>query len=323
MILFSFCIVFILGAAVGSFLNVVILRAFSGESIVLPPSKCPQCKEKIKPWDNIPILSYLFLKGKCRHCKAKISPQYPLVELFTAIIFTFVYYRFGFTLNTIFLMIASSLFIVMSVTDIKEKVVFDRHAYILAALGLIYNFLNIAGENTTKIKFFIAGWDIAVWQVFIFSVLGLIFGVIAMESISRLSSLIIKKRAFGEGDSYIVGALGAFFGIANLIVILILSVIIQIALFLPIYIQKLFQDKQYRLLISLFLFAILTVLLQLGERYGLFRSMTFYWFTFALFACIGIYCIKNIVKSIKEGNNLTYFPFGPALIIAAFLVMFV
>ena len=74
---------FALGTVIGSFLNVVALRGLTGESIVLPPSKCPKCGERIKPWHNIPILSYIFLKGKCAYCNEKISIQYPIVEFLT------------------------------------------------------------------------------------------------------------------------------------------------------------------------------------------------------------------------------------------------
>lgn len=314
--------VFIFSITIGSFLNVVILRAFSGESIVLPPSKCPHCDHKLAPWDNIPVLSYIMLLGKCRYCKEKISPQYPLVELFTAFLFTFIYYKFGFTLNTLFLMAASGLCIVMAVCDIKEKVIFDVHAYILAALGLVYNFFNIAGANRTKIHFFVAGLDISIQQTFIYAVLGLIAGVIIMETLSRIPQLFVGKRAFGEGDSYIAGALGAFFGISNLFVILILSLIFQILIVLPMYFFKLFKEKNYKLMIALVLFLVLMFVIQIANHFSIFDSQMFYWFSLALLICIGYYCCRSIFKSIKTSEGLTYLPFGPALILGAFIVLF-
>ena len=88
--------IFIFGAAVGSFLNVVIHRVPNEESIVFPNSACPNCKNPIKPYDNIPILSWLFLGGKCRHCKNPISVRYPAVELLTALLFLLVYWQIGF-----------------------------------------------------------------------------------------------------------------------------------------------------------------------------------------------------------------------------------
>lgn len=93
----AYFFVFLFGAAVGSFLNVVIHRVPNEESIVFPNSACPNCKVSIKPYDNIPILSWLILRGKCRNCKNPISARYPAVELLTALIFVLTYWQIGFT----------------------------------------------------------------------------------------------------------------------------------------------------------------------------------------------------------------------------------
>lgn len=314
--------VFIFGITIGSFLNVVILRSFSGESIVLPPSKCPHCSHKLAPWDNIPVLSFLILGGKCRYCHEKISVQYPLVELFTAITFTLIFYKYGFSLNSFFLCTAAALCIVMTVCDILKKEIFDIHAYLLAALGLVYNFFNIAGVNHTKLHFFILGHEISMNQSLIYALLGLIFGAIFMEAAARLPKLFTGKRAFGEGDAYIAGALGAFFGISNLIVILILGFVSQTLIVLPMFAWKLFKSGQFKILTSLVLFFVLSLLLLAGNYLGGFRSDIFYYFALALLVCIGFYCCKNIFKTVRTSENLTYLPFGPALIFGAFVVMF-
>ena len=94
--------IFAFGAIIGSFLNVVILRAFSGESIVLPPSKCPKCHNKLKWWHNIPILSYLLLRGKCWFCKEKISIQYPIIEFITGLIFVAIFFKYGLRIESLF-----------------------------------------------------------------------------------------------------------------------------------------------------------------------------------------------------------------------------
>ncbi|MFP5326041.1 MAG: prepilin peptidase [Acidimicrobiia bacterium] len=86
---------FLFGLAVGSFLNVVIYRVPAGESIVSPRSKCPQCQTQIAERDNIPVVSWLLLRGRCRSCGAAISGRYPAVELLTALLFAAVGYRFG------------------------------------------------------------------------------------------------------------------------------------------------------------------------------------------------------------------------------------
>src|SRR5688572_24291311 len=85
----------VLGLLIGSFLNVVIWRVPRGESIVSPPSHCPRCDAEIKPYDNLPVVSWLLLRGKCRHCAAPISPRYPLVELLTGVLFGALALRLG------------------------------------------------------------------------------------------------------------------------------------------------------------------------------------------------------------------------------------
>src|SRR5215203_10471 len=92
----AYIFVFIFGAAVGSFLNVVIHRVPNEESIVFPNSACPKCKNPIKPYDNLPMLSWLILGGKCRNCKEKISARYPAVELLTALLFVLTFWAIGF-----------------------------------------------------------------------------------------------------------------------------------------------------------------------------------------------------------------------------------
>ena len=315
----------IVGLCVGSFLNVVVLRGFSGESIVLPPSHCTKCNHKLAWYDNIPLFSYLLLRGKCRYCSEKISMQYPLVELVTGIIFAGLYYKYSFAtlnLNILFLLIAASLGIVMTVTDIKEKVIFDTHAYILMVVGVIYNFFNIAGVNNTKIAFWVFGHKIAMYQTFIHSILGLIGGFGILAALAWITKLITKRDCFGEGDAYILGGLGAFFGIANAIVILFLSIFIWGGLSIPVFMYKWFKNKEYKLFYGMLLFIVTIIMFLTGEYFNIFDSMIFQWFALILIASIGFYCCRQLITSVKQGNNLTVIPYGPALIFGAFVVMF-
>lgn len=115
--------IFVFGAAVGSFLNVVIHRVPNEESIVFPNSACPNCKSLIKPYDNIPILSWLILRGRCRNCKNPISPRYPAVELLTALLFALVFWQIG--LN-VFLPVA-----LIFVTAVVALIFIDAESMIL------------------------------------------------------------------------------------------------------------------------------------------------------------------------------------------------
>jgi leader peptidase (prepilin peptidase) / N-methyltransferase len=128
--------IFLFGLIIGSFLNVCIVRIPAGKSIVLPSSACTKCGAAIRPYDNIPVLSYLLLAGKCRKCKAEISPLYPAVELLTGLLFLACYETFGLTLEALKWAIFSALIIVLVFTDLRERVLPDVINYTGLALGL-------------------------------------------------------------------------------------------------------------------------------------------------------------------------------------------
>ena len=129
--------VFLFGLIIGSFLNVCILRIPSGKSIVMPSSACPKCGHLIRPYDNIPVLSYLVLGGKCRGCKTKISPMYPLVEFLTGVLFFACYCAFGISLDTLKWATFSAIMIVLVFTDLRERILPDLVNFTGFGLGLL------------------------------------------------------------------------------------------------------------------------------------------------------------------------------------------
>lgn len=138
------CIIFfILGALVGSFLNVVILRLPRGEEIIKHRSHCPKCKKTLSWWELVPIISYILLYGRCRNCGDRISPQYILVELATAILFLVLYLNFGLTFFTGYLLIVTCFLIVIFVYDLKHMEIPDEVVYPLIALALIVDLVYI------------------------------------------------------------------------------------------------------------------------------------------------------------------------------------
>ena len=129
--------VFILGSIVGSFMNVCIYRMPRKFSIVLPSSRCPSCNIPIKPWDNIPIVSYLFLGGRCRECKSKISLQYPLVEFLNAVLYVFILWKFGLAWHTPLYFIFCSTLIVISFIDLEFQIIPDKITLPGIPIGII------------------------------------------------------------------------------------------------------------------------------------------------------------------------------------------
>lgn len=292
--------IFITGLCIGSFLNVVILRGLSNESIVFPPSKCPKCQHALKWWHNIPLLSYILLKGKCYFCHEKISPQYFIVELLTGILFTGVYFKFGLSANMIFLLIIFSLFIVMTVTDLKEKVIFDTHSLLLIIFGLIYSVANHNLQN---------------------SIIGILEGVLIMELFASLGYVFVKSRAFGVGDTFIAGGLGAIFGWYPLLFVLLLSLGVQALITLPLYIKKLYKGKDFKTIISLIAFIIIIIgykliSIQQGVNVFLLYSGTL------LVVISGLYCVRQVTHNIKSSADAIILPFGPAMFISAVIFLF-
>jgi len=136
-IIILYVFVFIIGSIVGSFLNVCIYRLPRNISIVLPSSRCPSCQVLIKPWDNIPILSYLLLGGRCRICKSRISPRYPLVEFLNGAIYAGILWRFGLEWHTPVLCVFCSALLVISFIDLEFQIIPDKITLPGIPLGLI------------------------------------------------------------------------------------------------------------------------------------------------------------------------------------------
>jgi leader peptidase (prepilin peptidase)/N-methyltransferase len=133
--------IFLFGLAFGSFLNVCIYRLPLGLSVVTPRSGCPQCKQPIAFYDNIPVLSWLILGGRCRHCKSRISPRYWMIELLTGLLFLACYWYFGLTLSTLKYCTLAFLLLGLIFTDAETKLLPDKLTLPGLALGVIFSLL--------------------------------------------------------------------------------------------------------------------------------------------------------------------------------------
>lgn len=320
-------LVFITGLCIGSFLNVVILRTLSEESIVFPASKCPKCQTPLKWWHNIPVFSYIFLKGKCAFCKEHISIQYPIVELFTGIVFTLLFMKFGVSLDTVFAWTAASLMIVIAGTDIKEKVVYDLHTYILIGVGLVYAIIvtamamtqiHQAGTPLEFTKYILLNNPVTM------SIFGIIAGALILEVCARAGYLLAGTRAFGEGDTFIAAGLGALFGWRTLLVVLALAVVIQVIIFLPIFIKGLVKNKDWKTLISFGIFVLFAIVFYSLQHFRVItvEDIAMYTIGAIILAILGIISCVLIFKGLREHpENRTYMPFGPAMVAAAFIAL--
>ncbi len=308
--------VILIGLCCGSFLNVVILRGLSGESLVFSRSKCPKCNSQLTWYMNIPLISYIFLKGKCAYCKEHISIQYPIIESLCAVLFCITYLTFGLTFKTLFLWVFLALFIAIATTDILKTVIIDIHTYILAIIGFIFNLFNFGYTEIQN------------------SIIGAISGFLIMEFLAFLGTLFLKHRAFGEGDSLIVMSLGAIFGFKNLSIIIPLSIIIQAIFSLPVLAFEEFKNKNIKLCLS-YIFVFLSLFIVGFLNLNSFNDNTKIYLSITIPLCIILlWSLKIILKDLKykkitaqnssetEKSAFKLLPFGPALILSATILFF-
>ncbi|MBM3243356.1 MAG: prepilin peptidase [Candidatus Omnitrophica bacterium] len=206
-------IIFILGSILGSFLNVCIHRMPKGESVVWPRSHCPKCKKRIPAYDNIPFISFILLKGKCRLCKERISLRYPLVELLTATVFLILFMRYGLSYDLFFYIVLVSALIVATFIDIPHRIIPDE--------------ITIGGMVVGFILSVVRGVNLGPWEFSFKPALNSFLGIIAGGGIIYLTGWlfdliyfrILKKppiqgetESMGGGDVKLLAMIGAFLG---------------------------------------------------------------------------------------------------------------
>lgn len=195
----EFFVVCILGLVFGSFANVCIYRMPRNMSIIKPNSHCTNCNTFIKWYDNIPIVSYILLKGKCRKCGSKISIEYPLVEFCCGLLFLSMYYLYGFTFLLIpFCLLVFSL-LVITIIDFKFQIIPDEISFMLMIVGFAVSFFNLNLGET-------------IWQRVLNSFLGFLAGGGSLFVFAVVGKLIFKKDAMGGGDIKIMAGIGTFIG---------------------------------------------------------------------------------------------------------------
>jgi leader peptidase (prepilin peptidase) / N-methyltransferase len=196
-------LVFGLGACVGSFLNVVIYRLPAGISLLWPPSRCPKCGHKLGLTENIPILGWLMLRGRCRHCHTSISVRYPLFEAFTALMWLATFWRFGATWQTGGYCLLLAWLIALAAIDLDTMTLPNPLTSSGLVLGVVFQ--TFLGYQETQT---IAG---AV-QYFMGSIGGMVLGIWIYDIIQILGTLLMGQLAQGGGDAKLMGMVGAWLG---------------------------------------------------------------------------------------------------------------
>jgi len=222
---------FIFGSLIGSFLNVCIYRLPREESIVFPPSKCTSCNTPIRFYDNVPIVSYLVLRGRCRACGESISPVYPIVEALSGLISALLVWRFGLTLETLFYLVFLFALVVITFIDLEHMMIPNVITIPGMVIGLIYGALRTDwGYTQVLFRSFHFGLQGILGTLnevpIIDSLFGIILGGGALFLIGFLYEVIRKREGMGMGDVKLLAMIGAFLGWKGVIFVAFVSSLI-------------------------------------------------------------------------------------------------
>jgi leader peptidase (prepilin peptidase) / N-methyltransferase len=202
------------GASIGSFLNVCIHRWPAEQSVIRPPSRCPACEHPLGWRENIPILGWLLLRGRCRHCGIGISAQYPLIELATALIWVAAAARFGFEVEALRSALFLTILLGIAMTDAREMVIPDQFTLIGGGLGLLL--ATPASGITLRAALVGAG-----------------VGYVLLWVVKLVAERALRKPALGVGDIHMMLLVGAFTGLSGMLLTLLLGSMLGLLIGVP------------------------------------------------------------------------------------------
>ena len=214
----------IFGSLWGSFANVCIYRLPENKNVITGRSSCPNCKNKIPWYDNIPLLSFILLMGKCRLCKKPIDLQYFIVELISAISFVSIYYFFGLTITALLLLILSIFFIIIFFIDLKHFIIPNELTFPLMIIGFIKSF----DPNLNQ----------TIFPNYINSLIGGLVGYSIIWLIIFIYKKIRNKEGMGLGDAKLLAVVGFWFGWVSIPFVIFISSAVALILVIPSILNK-------------------------------------------------------------------------------------
>lgn len=212
---------FLFGLLIGSFLNVCVYRLPRDLSVVAPRSYCPECKKGIAWYDNVPLLSFVLLRGRCRYCAARIPWRYPLVELATGLAFGWSVYRLGVSVDALKLCVFSAIIIALIASDIEERILPDEFTLGGALAGLAMAVL--APMNPAIARLAARGIDNPRVLSLIEAAIGTLIGAGSILLVAKLYETVRKREGMGLGDVKMVAMIGAFLGLQGSLLTLIIG----------------------------------------------------------------------------------------------------
>ena len=287
----------IAGLCYGSFLNVLIHRTQSGESILFPASKCPKCDVPLKWWHNIPLFSYFYLNGRCYYCNKIISIQYPIVEFLGMILFIFSFSVYKSIYDAICVILIASLFFTQAVVDSRIQKVSTTQSLVIISAGLIFNRYDL----TT-------------------SIMGMLTAGLVIFGIKKLGEKYFEKEIFGTGDIYLFGALGSVIGFDKIFLYIFYALLLQVAMFLPLRLKEL-KERNKDIPKYLIIFSITCLFLYIIKNKNFNGEIFVYLISMAILLFSAHFLIKELCASLQESENTQYCALAPAIAISCLIFL--
>jgi leader peptidase (prepilin peptidase)/N-methyltransferase len=209
----------VVGLCVGSFLNVCILRLPKEQSLVSPPSTCPQCGQRIAWYDNIPLVSWIVLRGKCRRCGNAISAQYPLIEALVGALWLAAYLRYGISVHALAGALFCTILLGIGITDARHYLIPDEFTWGGLGIGLA---LSLVGG----------------WQGFLQAVIGAAVGFGLLYAVGAAGRWLFKEEAMGGGDIKMMAMVGSFVGWKGVLLTIFAGALLGTLIFVPLSLRK-------------------------------------------------------------------------------------
>ncbi|MEG4271458.1 MULTISPECIES: prepilin peptidase [unclassified Microcoleus] len=197
-------IVFIVGAAIGSFLNVVVYRLPAGLSVIHPPSRCPKCLNQLRNYENIPVFGWLWLRGRCNHCRSRISARYPLVEAATGLLFLLIFWRFGVTVQTLGFWALFSWLLALSLIDCDTMTLPNSLTRSGLVFGLVFQVAKGWWPTFSPID--------SIHYLVLDGIAGAVVGLWLFDAIGLAGTIGLGQNAMGAGDTKLAALMGAWLG---------------------------------------------------------------------------------------------------------------
>jgi leader peptidase (prepilin peptidase)/N-methyltransferase len=209
----------VVGLCVGSFLNVCILRLPKEQSLVSPPSTCPHCGQRIAWYDNIPLVSWIVLRGKCRRCGHPISAQYPLIEALVGVLWLAAYLMYGISIHALAGALFCTILLGIGITDARHYLIPDEFTWGGLGLGLA---LSLVGG----------------WQGFLQAVIGAAVGFGLLYAVGVAGRWLFKEEAMGGGDIKMMAMVGSFVGWKGVLLTIFAGALLGTLIFVPLSLRK-------------------------------------------------------------------------------------